>query len=58
MQSIFLDKNQEPTTLDLQIGIGATFSIWNEIEVFLYEVYPKVYPKWHFASAKWVGVFV
>lgn len=52
MQSIFLDKNQEPTTLDLQIGIGATFSIWNEIEVFLYEVYPKVYPKWHFTSAK------
>ena len=52
MQSIFLDKNHEPTTTDLQIGIGTTFSIWNEIEVFLHEVYPKVESKWHFTSAK------
>lgn len=52
MQSIFLDKNHEPTTTDLQIGMEATFTIWKEIEAFLHEVYPKVEPKWHFTSAK------
>ena len=52
MQSIFLDKNQQPTETDLQNGIGVTFSIWKEIEVFLHETYPKVESKWHFTSAK------
>ena len=52
MQSIFLDKNHEPTTADLKTGIGTTFTIWKEIEAYLNEVYPKVEPKWHFTSAK------
>mgnify|MGYP000929453904 CR=1 FL=1 len=52
MQSIFLDKNHEPTTADLQIGIEATFTIWKEIEAYLNEAYPKVESKWHFTSAK------
>ncbi|HLP63779.1 DUF3788 domain-containing protein [Flavobacterium sp.] len=52
MQSIFLDKNQEPTVSDLQNGIGTTFPIWKEIEAFLFEEYSKVKSKWHFTSAK------
>lgn len=52
MQSIFLDKNHEPTTADLQNGIGTTFPIWKEIEAFLLEEYSKVVSKWHFTSAK------
>lgn len=52
MQSIFLDKNQEPTAADLQNGIGTTFPIWKEIETFLLEEYSKLESKWHFTSAK------
>lgn len=52
MQSIFLDKNHEPTSADLQNGIEVTFPIWKEIETYLNEVYPKVESKWHFTSAK------
>lgn len=52
MQSIFLDKNHEPTAADLQNGIGLTFTVWNEIETYLNEIYPKVQSKWHFTSAK------
>jgi Protein of unknown function (DUF3788) len=52
MQSIFLDKNQEPTQTDLQNGIGTTITIWKEIETYLNEAYPKVTSKWHFTSTK------
>lgn len=52
MQSIFLDKSQEPTAADLENGIGITFPVWREIEAFLLEEYPKAESKWHFTSAK------
>lgn len=52
MQSIFLDKNHQPTQIDLQNGIEVTFPVWKMIEAYLNEVYPKVESKWHFTSAK------
>lgn len=52
MQSIFLDKNTEPTEENLKTGIGSSYTIWKEIEAFLNEAYPDVQSKWHFSSAK------
>ena len=52
MHSIFLDKSVEPSDETLKIGIHTTFSIWKEIEKYLYEIYPTAQSKWHYSSAK------
>lgn len=52
MKSIFVDKNVQPTTKDLENGLGETFPIWKSFEDFTKENYPDATCEWNFSGEK------
>jgi len=51
--SIFMDLTKKPETADLEIPLGNTFPIWNEISDFVFEKYPAAIEDWHVAVKKY-----
>ena len=51
--SIFMDLSKMPETADLEIPLGNTYPIWNEIRGFVLEKYPAAIEEWHIAVKKY-----
>ncbi len=50
MQSIFTDKQEQPTGEELQIFLGATFPYWLELTAFTKSSLPQAAGGWNFAG--------
>ena len=50
--SIFMDLTKTPKTSDLEIPLGKTFAVWNEIRDFVFEKYPAAIEEWHVSVNK------
>ncbi len=50
MQSIFTDKDEQPTSEELQIFLGATFPYWLELAAFTKSSLPQAAGGWNFAG--------
>ena len=46
--SIFQDKAETPTNKDLGKNIGSTYSLWLEIQKYVYQQYPNGKEDWNF----------
>ena len=51
--SIFMDLTKTPNASDLEIPLGKTFSVWQDIRDFVFEKYPKAIEEWHVAVKKY-----
>jgi hypothetical protein len=51
MQSIFTDKDEQPTSEELQIFLGATFPYWLELAAFTKSTLPQAAGGWYFSGA-------
>ena len=52
MKSIFIDKGKQPTEKELEKGLGSTFKIWKELELFTVQCYPSAKCEWKFSGEK------
>jgi len=52
MKSIFINKNETPTTGSLKTALGNTFEMWESLERFTLENYPKAKTEWNFSGEK------
>lgn len=50
MQSIFTEKEEQPTSEELQIFLGATFPYWLELAAFTKSSLPQAAGGWNFAG--------
>ncbi|MBK6285768.1 MAG: DUF3788 family protein [Draconibacterium sp.] len=48
-----MDLSKTPKTSDLEVPLGSTFAVWNEIRDFVFEKYPAVVEEWHVSVKKY-----
>lgn len=53
MQSIFLNKEEQPNESDLKKGIDETFATWQAFARYTRSLYPAATEGWHFSGAKY-----
>ncbi len=51
--SIFMDKSQVPTDVDLQAALGENYKLWMEIRDRVFEKYPTGTEEWNFPGKKY-----
>ncbi len=53
MESVFCDKDNLPSEIDLKLALAETFIFWQEIENFTLLQYPTAKSGWHFSGTKY-----
>jgi hypothetical protein len=51
--SIFMDLTKTPNASDLEVPLGKTLNVWNEIRDFVFEKYPAAIEEWHISVKKY-----
>lgn len=52
MKSIFTNKNQAPTSSELEEGLASTSVLWKQLEDYTLSLEPKASAVWHFSGEK------
>lgn len=52
MKSIFTNKNEIPTEVELQKALGNTYDYWQTFAEYTKKLYPKAIEEWHFSGDK------
>jgi hypothetical protein len=53
MESIFTDKNRQPTDNDLKLSLGDTYQLWQLIMEYVILKYPKGFEEWGCSKYGW-----
>ena len=53
MTSIFIGKENKPTSIDLAAVLGRSYNLWQEMEAFVKAVYPAAITEWNFFNIKY-----
>ncbi|HEY1030710.1 MAG TPA: DUF3788 domain-containing protein [Flavipsychrobacter sp.] len=52
-QSIFTDKEQAPSTKDLETALGTTQMLWAELVKYIFDHCPQAYEEWNYSKFGW-----
>lgn len=53
MTSIFIGKENKPTSIHLAAVLGRSYNLWQEMEAFVKAVYPAAITEWNFFNIKY-----
>lgn len=53
MQSIFTDKNKQPNHTDLEIALGDSYQLWQQISAYVIACYPEGVEEWNCSKYGW-----
>lgn len=51
--SVFTDKDQLPTQVDIKQALGKTYAWWQELIAYIYELHPVAKEEWNYSKSGW-----